>query len=125
MLSRVVVSGIVLVMLLAAGVCLIEFFVPLSAKIRMNACCRSALMTMEAEGGLTQQNSSMLEDRLSESGFSNIEITGTACAPRGDALVLNVSADYLYTRMTGFFTREQVVQPMSYERVSAARKVVN
>lgn len=125
MLSRVVIFGIVLVMLLAAGVCLIEFFVPLSAKIRMNACCRSALITMEAEGGLTQQNSSMLEDRLNDWGFSNIEITGTSCAPRGEALVLSVSADYVYTSMTGFFTREDVTQRMSYERVSAARKVVN
>ena len=80
---------------------------------------------METEGGLTQENSDDLVEKLCRKGFSDIMVSGTARALRGETLFLRVRANYVYTRMTGFFRRDEVSQAMEYERISMARKVVN
>jgi hypothetical protein len=123
--SKAIVIGFGLVITIAFVVSLVEFFVPLTAKIHMNACCRNALLRMETEGGLTQENSDDLVEKLCRKGFSDIMVSGTARALRGETLFLRVRANYVYTRMTGFFRRDEVSQAMEYERISAARKVVN
>lgn len=123
--AKAIVFGIALVMTVGLVTSLVELIVPITAKINLNACCRNALLRMEAEGGLTQENREDLIDSLRENGFANIIVTGTIRASKGEKVFLSVRADYEYSRMTGFFYREKTVQPMSYERISVARKVVN
>lgn len=123
--AKAVTFGIALVMTVAIVASLVELFVPLAAKANMNACCRNTLVRMEVDGGLTGENIDDLEDRLRRKGFSNIEVSGTARAARGETLALSVKADYVYSRLTGLYKRKGVTQTMAYERVSASRKVLN
>jgi len=123
--SKAIVFGIGLVMTIAFIVSVVEVFVPLTAKIHMNACCRNTLLRMEVEGGLTRENSDDLTERLRKKGFIDIIVSGTTRALRGERMFLSVKARYDYSKMTGFFRRKEVSQVMEYTRVSAARKVIN
>ena len=54
--AKAVVFGFVFVMLIGITVFITEMVVPMSAKARLNTRCRSTLIGMEINGGLTQQS---------------------------------------------------------------------
>lgn len=123
--SRVVVSGIVLVVFIAFIVCIVEFFTPISMKSDMNIFCRNVIMKMEVEGGLSGAVKAELIEKMSKRGFKNILVTGPGSAKWGEEITLHVEADYEYRRLTAFFRRATVVQRMVYNKTLIARKVVN
>jgi len=123
--AKAVVSGITLIMIIAFLVFTVEFFIPLSVKSEMNTLCRNALLKMELEGGLRSENRLDLQEKLSGIGLSNILIDGTEQAKHGERIRLKVEADFVYSKLTGFFSRADVTQRMIYQKTSIARKVVN
>jgi len=123
--AKAVVSGIVLVMIVVFLVFTVEFFIPLSVKSDMNMLCRSALLKMEIEGGLRNENRLDLLGKLSELGLSNIIIEGTEQAKQGERIRLRVEADFTYSKLTGIFSRTDVTQRMIYQKTAIARRVVN
>lgn len=125
MTVKVVVSGIIIVMLIAVIVFAIEFFIPLSAKSDMNIYCRNVLIKMEVDGGLSSKEKDKLLRQLSDSGFSNIHIDGTVQAKQGEEMCLYVEADYIYNKMTVFLIRSNITQRMVYDKTVVARRVVN
>ena len=123
--ARMLVTGFVLVVLTVFTVYCIELFVPLSAKAEMNTLCRSALLRMETEGGLSDTAVSELTASLQQKGFNNIQVTATAAAMRGEELRLAVSADFPYVTYGALFDKAAVSARMIYDRTSVGRKVVN
>jgi len=123
--ARVVLSGMILVVFAAFLVFTVEFFIPLSAKMDMNMYCRNLILKMEMEGGLSDQASQDLHERLMGKGFRNIYIDGTKSAKQGEQITLRVEAEYIYSKMTTLFTRTDAVRRMVYEKASISRKVIN
>jgi len=123
--AKAVVSGIILIMIVVFLVFALEFFIPLSVKSEMNSLCRKALLKMELEGGLRNENMLDLQEKLSGLGLSNIIIDGTEQAKLGERIRLKVEADFVYSKLTSFFSRTDVTQRMTYQKTSIARKVVN
>lgn len=123
--AKVIVTGIILVILIAFLVFSVEFFIPLSAKSDMNICCRNFMLKMEINGGVSNQMKLDLKANLDSRGFDNIKIEGTEAAKQGEELMLCVEADYIYAKLTGIFKRVNVSQHMIYKKTTTARKVVN
>jgi hypothetical protein len=123
--SKVIVTGIILIVMVAMLVFVVEFFLPLSMKSDMNFLCRNTLLKMEVEGGLLEQERLQLQTGLREKGFDNISVSGTGNIKQGGLLNLCVEADYSYSRLSSLFIRGTVVQHMSYDMTSMSRKVVN
>ncbi len=122
---RAVVFGITLVILIVMLVSMIEYFVPLSAKFEFNAECRKAQLKMENEGGLSMSEQNALRARLMSYGFINVVISAQQNVKYGEALNLNVQADYVYSRVVGLYIRQNASVAMGYDKTTIARKVVN
>lgn len=125
MTAKTIVFGILFVIIMGVLVFAVEFFIPLSAKSDMNICCRKTLLKMEMNGGLSFQTEDDLREELTKKGFSNIVIEGTGFAKYGEEISLNVQVDYVYSRLSGIFTRMENVQHMTYNKFAVARRVVN
>lgn len=123
--SKVVTSGFLLVIMAVVLMFVVEFFLPLSAKSDMNVLCRSALMKMECEGGMSADIQSGLETILENKGFRNVLVEGTGNAQQGSELNLRVELDYNYSRLTSLFTRSAYTQHMIYNKTAMSRKVTN
>jgi len=123
--SKVVVTGVVLVILTALIVFLVEFFVPVSMKSDMNTFCRSVIMKMEIEGGLSAEVKAELIDKMRNRGFKNITVTGSEYAKYGDEMNLRVEADIEFSRLMHLFGRTSVAHRVVYDKTFIARKVVN
>jgi hypothetical protein len=123
--AKVVISGFMLVVMAALLVFTVEFFLPLSAKSDMNVLCRSALLKMENEGGMSDSMKAGLKNELESRGFENILINGTANAKQGSELNLHIEAEYRYSRLVSLFTRTAFTQHMIYEKTAMSRKVIN
>ncbi len=123
--TRVIVTGIILVIIAAMLVFSVEFFLPLSMKSDMNILCRKALLQMETAGGLKEYDRQELVSELQERGFTNISTSGTQNAKQGELLNLRVEAQYEYSRLTMLFVRNVQIQRMVYNKSSLSRKVVN
>lgn len=123
--ARVIVFGMVFIIIMFLLVFTIELFLPLSVKADMNSLCRSEMLRMELEGGLSNHSKSELQSVLTLKGFNNVTVTGTSDAKQGEEINLHVEADYVYSKLTGFLTRADVVQHMTYNKTSVARRVVN
>ncbi len=123
--SKVAVTGIVLVILIAFAVFITEFFIPVSMKSDMNAYCRNAVMKMEVEGGLTAEIREELIDKMTNRGFKNITVTGSEYAKHGEEMNLHVEADVEFSSLVALFGRNLVVYRMVYDKTFIARKVVN
>lgn len=125
MSSRVIISAFLVILLVSLLVFLVEFFIPLSAKSDLNLLCRNTLLSMEIAGGLQEENRLALKQSLENKGFQNVTVEGSPGAKHGEALHLQVEADYCYSRLTSVLTREQATKHMVYSKTSLARKVVN
>lgn len=123
--SRVIVSGIIIIIMIAIFAFILEFFLPLSMKSDMNALCRNALLEMETNGGLMENNRQQLQTGLEKTGFVNISISGSGIVRLGEPLNLHVEADYKFSRLSALFRRIDVIQHMCYDKTSMSRKVVN
>lgn len=123
--SRVLVTGIVLIIIVTILVFTIEFFLPLSLKGDMNILCRSTLLKMETAGGLSENDMLELQASLQNIGFTNISVAGTQNAKQGELLNLHVEAEYTGSRLTSLLSRKNMTQLMVYDKSSLSRKVVN
>ena len=123
--ARIVTTGFAIVLFAVLMVHAGEFFIPLSAKADFNNYCRNTLIKMEIEGGLDNEASARLHNRLSERGFSNISIYGTKSAKQSQELALKVEALYKYNKLTGFMSRTDADVMMVYSMTSVARKITN
>lgn len=123
--SKVLVSGILMVVTVCMLVFVVEFFLPLSVKADMNMLCRNTLLKMEVQGGLAESERQGLENELRNKGFSGISVSGTANVKQGGRLNLHVEADYRFNRLAALFSRADSVQHMGYDKVSMSRRVVN
>lgn len=125
MSSRVIVSAFLIILLVSLLVFLVEFFIPLSAKSDLNLLCRNTLLSMEVSGGLQEEDKIALKQSLEDKGFQNVTVDGPIMAKHGEALHLQVEADYTYSRLTSVFVRQQAVIHMVYSKTSLARRVIN
>ena len=123
--SRVIVTGIILVIIVAMLVFAVEFFLPLSIKSDMNILCRRTLLKMETAGGLTENDRHELVTDLQDKGFLNITASGTQSAKQGEILNLHVEVQYNHSKLTMLFSREAQSLRMVYDKSSLSRKVVN
>jgi hypothetical protein len=123
--AKAVVTGVVLVIMIFLLVFMVEYFVPLSAKSDFDIICRSALLKMETEGGLSDIAKENLISKLTERGFSNISVNASASAKQGEYLEINVRAEFEYTKLFSYANRGTVIQVMVYNRYATSRKVVN
>lgn len=119
------VTGIVLIFMVFFLVYFVEFFLPLSVKADIDMLCRSTLLRMENEGGLSIDEKRSLQTELEKAGLTDVIINASAGAKQGGVLSLNVAGDYTYNRITGLFKREDVVIKMVYSKTAMSRKVVN
>lgn len=122
---KAIVSGILLIIMVFLLVNFIEYFLPLSVKADMDMLCRSALLKMENNGGLSTADEETLRTGLEEKGLTNVEITATSKARQGDMLTLLVEGDYTYSKITSLFRRENTTVTMVYNKSTMSRKVVN
>ena len=123
--SKVLVSGILMIVTVCILVFVVEFFLPLSVKADMNMLCRNTLLKMEVEGGLGESERLGLQNELQKEGFAGISVVGTTYAKQGGKLILHVEADYKFNRLAALFSRADSVQHMGYDKVSMSRRVVN
>ena len=123
--SKVLVSGILMIVTVCILVFVVEFFLPLSVKADMNMLCRNTLLKMEAEGGLAENERLGLQTELQNKGFEGISVSGTSYAKQGGRLNLHVEVDYKFNRLAALFSRADTVQHMGYDKVSMSGRVVN
>ena len=123
--SKVLVSGILMIIMICILVFIVEFFLPLSVKADMNTLCRNTLLKMETEGGLSEEERLGLHTELERRGLEEVSISGTPYSRQGERLRLHVDAAYRYSRLAALFIRVDTVQQMDYDRVSMSRRVVN
>lgn len=122
---KAIVTGILLIIMVFLLVNFIEYFLPLSVKADLDMLCRSALLKMENDGGLSSADKETLRTGLEEKGLTNVDITATSKARQGDMLTLRVEGDYTYSKTTSLFRRENVTVSMVYDKSTMSRKVVN
>lgn len=122
--ERTVISAVLFIFLLSVTISIIELFIPLSVKYDMNSYCRAALIKMESQGGMTDENRANLTNSLATRGLINISIYGTAEAKQGDTITLKVDADYIYSRLV-ILARSEITQHMVYNKSSVERLVLN
>ena len=122
---KAIVAGIVLVIMAIMLVCFVEYFLPLSFKADLDMLCRSTLLRMEDAGGLNTTDRQKLRVELESKGLTDVVITATSTARKGNMLTLHVEGDYTYNKLTALFKREDVKLRMVYNKVSMSRKVVN
>lgn len=125
MIGRLPVIVFVMVLMAALTVSFIEYFIPLSLNFQFRTECRKTLLQMEEKNELTPAMISELEDVLISKGFTSISISSPHTKARGEKLNLKVVADYKYSKLTGIFKREDVIQKMEYNKYTVARKVLN
>ncbi len=123
--SKVLVSGILMVITACILVFVVEFFLPLTAKAEMNLLCRNTLLKMEAEGGLSEDERVKLQNELRNKGFESVSVSGVSYVKQGGSLNLRVDADYRFSRLEALFRRADAVQHMGYNKVTMSRRVVN
>lgn len=123
--AKAIITGVILVIMVLLLVNFIEYFLPLSVKADIDMLCRSALLKMENEGGLSSSDRQELLSGLEGSGLADIVITATPNAPQGGRLTLHVEGDYTYSRITSLFGRGGVTIRMVYDKTTMSRKVVN
>jgi hypothetical protein len=123
--SKVLVSGILMIVTACILVFVVEFFLPLSVKADMNMLCRNTLLKMELRGGLAEEERLGLQAELQNKGFECVSVSGTPHAKQGSLLNLHVEADYRFSRLTALFSRSDAVLHMGYDKVSMSRRVVN
>lgn len=122
---KAIVTGILLIIMVFLLVNFIEYFLPLSVKADLDMLCRSALLKMENNGGMSTSDRETLHMGLEDRGLTNVEITATSSARQGDILTLRVEGDYTYSKITSLFRRENVSVRMVYDKSTMSRKVVN
>ncbi|TAH61132.1 MAG: hypothetical protein EWM50_06170 [Gottschalkiaceae bacterium] len=125
MIGRLPVIVFVMVLMAALTVSFIEYFIPLSLNFQFRTECRKTLLQMEEKNELTPAMISELEDVLISKGFNSISISPPHTKARGEKLNLKVVADYKYSKLTGIFKREDVIQRMEYNKYTVARRVLN
>jgi len=123
--AKALVFGITLIMLVAILIFMIEIFLPLSAKIELDAICRRTILQMEIEGGLTDSMKGELLTTLNYKGFTNLAVQGTANAKYGEELSLRVTGDFTYSTLINLFTRENFIREVEYDKITISRKVIN
>lgn len=122
---KAIVTGIVLIVMVAMLAFMVEFFLPLSMKADLDMLCRSTLLRMENAGGISADEKQELRSNLEEKGLTDVVVTATANARQGGMLTLHVEGDYTYNRLTALFKREDTKLRMVYNKASMSRKVVN
>lgn len=122
---KAIVTGILLIIMVFLLVNFIEYFLPLSVKADLDMICRSALLKMENDGGLSAGDRDTLRAGLEENGLTDIVITASSGARQGGMLTLRVEGDYTYSKITSLFRRENVAVRMVYDKSTMSRKVVN
>ncbi len=122
---KAIVTGILLIIMVFLLVNFIEYFLPLSVKAELDMLCRSALLKMENDGGLSTGDRETLRAGLEEKGLTDIVITATSGARQGGMLTLRVEGDYTYSKIISLFRRENVAVRMVYDKSTMSRKVVN
>lgn len=111
-------------MMTAVVVFMVELFIPLSAGAEFKIECRTALLRMELEGGLTPAIEEELLKKLRSLDFAGLSVEGTGFASLGENLTLRVEAYYPYNGITGLFERGSRQQRMTYEKTTISRVVV-
>ncbi len=124
---KAIVTGILLILMVALLVNFIEYFLPLSVKADMDMLCRSALLRMENAGEMNSGDKGELESGLEKIGLTGIYISdeGLTNVRQGGKLKLHVEGNYTYNRMTSLFRREDVTVRMVYDKRTMSRKLVN
>lgn len=125
MIGRLPVITLIMVLLAALTVSFTEYFVPLSANFQFRAECRKTLLAMEEKNQLTSAMITELQNTLIGKDFTIVSISVPHTAKRGESLNLRVIVDYKYSKLTGIFERQEVIQRMKYNKYTIARKVLN
>mgnify|MGYP000176579573 CR=1 FL=1 len=118
-------TGIMLVFVVFLLVYMVEFLIPLSVKADIDMICRSALLNMENDGGLSSEKRRELKAELESRGLTGVVITATENAKQGERLTLRVEGNYTYSRVTSLFGRGDVTLRIVYDKTTMSRKVVN
>ncbi len=122
---KAIVTGVLLILMVALLVNFVEYFLPLSVKADLDMLCRSALLRMENAGGMSSDDKHALRMELEKRGLTGVVIDGSLNARQGEELTLRVEGDYTYNRMTSLFKREDVKVRMVYDKRTMSRKLVN
>jgi len=125
MAAKIVVFAIALIFMVSMLVFCTEFFLPISIKADADMICRGVLLEMENAGGLSEDGAEKLCERLEEIGLTDVKVTATENAMRGDKLTLKVEAVYTYSKLTAPLKREDTSVRIVYDKTAISRKVVN
>lgn len=125
MIGRVPVIAVAILVMTMLTLFFVEFFIPLAANFQFRTECRKTMLMMEEKNQLNDAMRIELQNILVSKNFTVISISPSHTARRGSNLNLNVVADYKYSKLTGIFKREDVIQRMEYNKYTVARKVLN
>lgn len=125
-IDTVIVFSICIVLLFVLVVSCIEYFVPISKYGDMRDLCHSTLKSMEVRGYLPDEKKIQLRNSLENIGLKNIVISGNETMNKqGDDLNFRVEADFTYSKLKLYLSREEVTERFVYDRTSCQSKVVN
>jgi len=122
---KAIVTAVLLIIMVTLLVHFTEYFIPLSVKADMDMLCRSVLLKMENNGGLSPSDKEMLREELEKRGLIVADVDGTPHASMGETLRLYVAGDYTYSKMVSLFRRKDVSVRMIYDKSTISRKVIN
>lgn len=123
--AKAIITSFCLVLMVAFTVHLASLAMPLAKKADINLICSEYLSKMESMNGLPREDRQELVARLESAGYSNVVVTGTESAKKGDRLTLSVSVCLHYRGISGLFTGTAKEMEIRYEKSSVARKIYN
>ena len=125
MLDRTLVAVVAAVLLVALIVGMVDMLVPFLRRAEFDMLCRKALFTMDALGGLPEEERIGLAAALAAAGFEEAVVYATEGAPFGAPLALEVQARMRLRRLTGWLREEEGWVTLWYRKETICRRIAS
>lgn len=124
MITRTLIFGIIIVLIISLLIFMTEVFLPINAKIEFDGICRGAIIKMEINGGINGEIKEKLLGKLGDK-YQDVTVEATENAKYGTDITLRVKAKYRYNGLSGLFLRKENILDICYEKTTVSRRVIN
>jgi hypothetical protein len=123
MLDRTLVAVVSAVLLVALLAGMLDLLLPLFRRAEFDLLCRTALLRMDALGGLPQEERASLSASLEAAGFRDVSVTAGEGVPFGAPLLLEVRAALTVRRIGAGFREREEVKRLWFRKETVCRRI--
>lgn len=125
MIDKAIVSVFCMAFLIVIFLCIMGMMLSFIQKVDFDQSCRTALLEMDLEGGLTDEKRLELKSNLECSGFLNVVIEAPEEVQYGEWITLNVDASTQTMWWNNLIQRKEGMLYFSYNQKIVSRKIHN